>query len=80
MPGCGYFQPSIRGMDAQSHALAVIGTNIANVSTGGYKRTDTGFATMISASMANVRPRRKAPRRSWASPTRAASACATTPG
>lgn len=35
-------------MLSQAHALNNIGNNIANVSTGGYKRTDTRFTTMLS--------------------------------
>lgn len=36
------------GMMGQSHALATIGNNIANVNTGGFKRTDTKFSTVLS--------------------------------
>jgi len=39
----GFYQPSVLGMESQSHALSVIGGNIANVTTGGYKRTDVHF-------------------------------------
>ncbi|NQU56252.1 MAG: flagellar hook basal-body protein, partial [Rhodospirillales bacterium] len=39
--------PSL-GMRAQSHSLATIGNNIANVTTGGFKRTDTNFSTLLS--------------------------------
>ena len=39
------------GMMGQSHALATIGNNIANVSTGGFKRTDTQFSTLLSQTM-----------------------------
>lgn len=38
------------GMMGQSHALATIGNNIANVTTGGFKRTDTNFQTLLSQS------------------------------
>lgn len=44
----GFFQPSVLGMESQSHALSVIGSNIANVNTGGYKRTDVHFQTVLS--------------------------------
>jgi flagellar hook protein FlgE len=44
----GLFQTSVLGMSSQSHALDVIGANIANASTGGYKRAETGFATLLS--------------------------------
>ena len=36
------------GMMGQSHALSTIGNNIANVTTGGFKRTDTNFSTLLS--------------------------------
>ncbi|OHC76564.1 MAG: hypothetical protein A3G18_13450 [Rhodospirillales bacterium RIFCSPLOWO2_12_FULL_58_28] len=36
------------GMSSQSHALNTIGNNIANVNTGGFKRTDTRFSTVLS--------------------------------
>jgi flagellar hook protein FlgE len=35
-------------MSGQSHALDVIGANIANVTTGGYKRSETSFQTVLS--------------------------------
>jgi flagellar hook protein FlgE len=44
----GLFQTSVLGMSSQSHALDVISANIANASTGGYKRTETGFSTLLS--------------------------------
>lgn len=47
----GLFQPSVLGMSSQSHALNVISGNIANVSTGGYKRSETAFKTMLSDSI-----------------------------
>lgn len=46
--GLSVFQTSTLGMKSQAHALNNIGNNIANVSTGGYKRTDTRFTTMLS--------------------------------
>lgn len=36
------------GMSSQSHALNTIGNNVANVNTGGFKRTDTRFSTLLS--------------------------------
>lgn len=48
MSGLGIFQPSTLGMTSQSHRLNTIGYNIANVNSGGFKRTDTGFHTLIS--------------------------------
>jgi len=49
--GYSLFQTSTLGMMGQAHALNTIGSNIANVSTGGYKRTDTRFATMVSSNI-----------------------------
>lgn len=43
----GYVSSTL-GMLAQSHALNVIGANIANISTVGYKRTETEFKTVLS--------------------------------
>ncbi|MBO6521447.1 MAG: flagellar hook-basal body complex protein [Rhodospirillales bacterium] len=48
MSGYGLFQPSTLGMKSQSHRLNTIGYNIANVNTGGFKRTDTQFETVLS--------------------------------
>jgi flagellar hook protein FlgE len=52
MPGLASFQTSISGMSGQSHALDVIGANIANVTTGGYKRSETSFQTVLSDTVA----------------------------
>lgn len=49
MSGYGLFQPSTLGMQSQTHKLNTIGYNIANVNTGGFKRTDTEFQTLISS-------------------------------
>lgn len=48
MSGYGLFQTSTLGMMSQSHRLNTIGYNIANVNTGGFKRTDTQFETVLS--------------------------------
>jgi flagellar hook protein FlgE len=48
MSGYGLFQPSTLGMQAHTQRLNTIGYNIANVSTGGFKRTDTEFQTLLS--------------------------------
>jgi flagellar hook protein FlgE len=48
MSGLGMFQPSTLGMKSQSHKLNTIGYNIANVNTGGFKRIDTEFRTVLS--------------------------------
>ncbi len=49
--GLAIFQTSTLGMLGQAHALNTIGSNIANISTGGYKRIDTRFATMVSSNI-----------------------------
>jgi flagellar hook protein FlgE len=41
------FSTSTLAMMSYSDALATIGTNIANVSTGGFKRTDVRFSTVL---------------------------------
>ncbi|NQU60539.1 MAG: flagellar hook-basal body complex protein [Rhodospirillales bacterium] len=46
--GFSLFTTSTLGMMSQAHALDTISSNIANVSTGGYKRTDTRFSTVLS--------------------------------
>jgi flagellar hook protein FlgE len=51
--GYNLFQPATLGMKTQAHALTTIGNNVANVNTGGYKRTDTRFETMISQTLSN---------------------------
>jgi flagellar hook protein FlgE len=49
----GAFQSSVLGMVSQSHALGVIGANIANVATSGFKRTDAHFETLLGRSFAS---------------------------
>ncbi len=49
----GAFQSSVLGMVSQSHALGVIGANIANVATGGFKRTDAHFETLLGRTTAS---------------------------
>ncbi|HEY9078897.1 flagellar hook-basal body complex protein [Magnetovibrio sp.] len=44
----GAFSTSVLGMMSQTAALHNIGTNVANVNTGGYKRIDTSFSTVLS--------------------------------
>jgi len=51
MPGYHLFQVPTLGMRSQAHALNTIGINVANVNTGGYKRTDTQFHTLISKTL-----------------------------
>ena len=36
---------------SQAHALNTIGTNIANINTGGFKRTDTRFSTVLGGNI-----------------------------
>ena len=49
----GAFQTSVLGMVSQSHALGVIGANIANIATGGFKRTDAHFQTLLGRTFAS---------------------------
>ena len=52
MTGFGMFQASVLGMQSQSRALSVIGGNVANVNTTGYKRSEAQFATLLSRTYA----------------------------
>lgn len=52
MSAFGAFQTSVLGMVSQSHALGVIGANIANVATGAFKRTDPHFQTLLGETLA----------------------------
>lgn len=47
----GAFAPSTLGMLSQSYALNVIGTNVANVNTTGYKGTETRFSSVLSRTL-----------------------------
>lgn len=49
----GFFQPSVLGMEAQGHSLSAIANNISNVRTGGFKRTDVQFATVLSETLSS---------------------------
>jgi flagellar hook-basal body protein len=51
MPGYYLFQTPTLAMRSQAHALNTIGINVANVTSGGYKRTDTSFETLISRTL-----------------------------
>ncbi|NQW02089.1 MAG: flagellar hook-basal body complex protein [Rhodospirillales bacterium] len=51
MVGYSLFQTSTLGMRSNTHALNTIGSNIANVNTGGFKRTDTRFETVLSQTL-----------------------------
>ncbi|SDG88163.1 flagellar hook protein FlgE [Roseospirillum parvum] len=46
----GAFANASMGMQAQSHALGQISTNVANMNTTGYKKTETHFQTVLSES------------------------------
>jgi flagellar hook protein FlgE len=50
----GAFANSCGAMMAQSHSLNVIGQNIANVNTTGYKKVDDQFQTLLSESTART--------------------------
>ncbi len=50
----GLFQPSVLGMESQTHALNAIAQNISNVNTGGFKRTDVHFATVLSRTVSSA--------------------------
>ncbi len=43
------FLPSTTGMEAQGHALGQVATNIANVSTVGYRTNETLFYTLLGS-------------------------------
>ncbi len=43
------FMPSTTGMEAQSHALGQVATNIANMNTVGYKSNQTMFYTLLGS-------------------------------
>ena len=51
MPVYSAFAVPTLGMLSQSAAMNNIGNNIANMTTGGYKRTDTSFSTLVSRTM-----------------------------
>ena len=45
------FSSSILGMQAQSRSLNTIGDNVANLTTGGFKRSETRFQTVLSRTL-----------------------------
>ncbi|NVK17405.1 MAG: flagellar hook-basal body complex protein [Methylocystaceae bacterium] len=49
----GQFAAPVGAMLAQSKAMEVIGMNIANLNTGGYKRSQTNFYTMVARTYGN---------------------------
>jgi flagellar hook protein FlgE len=49
----GSFAPAVSAMMAQSEKMEVIGLNIANLNTGGYKRVDTNFSTILAKTYGN---------------------------
>jgi flagellar hook-basal body protein len=53
MPLYGALSASTLGMMSQTYALNVIGKNVANVTTGGYKRDDVNFQSVLSKNLFN---------------------------
>lgn len=49
----GAFSSSVMGMMSQSYAMGIIGSNIANVSTGGFKGSEARFSTVLSETLFN---------------------------
>ena len=49
----GAFSAATLGMLAQSRSLQVIGGNIANINTGGYKESEVRFQTVLSDTITN---------------------------
>jgi len=45
---------AVTGLDAQSRAFANVSDNLANTETVGYKRVDTSFQSLVTASNANI--------------------------
>lgn len=43
------FTPSVSGLEAQSHALTTVSTNLANMRTTGYKSSQTMFYTLLGS-------------------------------
>lgn len=50
----GAFSSSMLAMMSQSYALDVIGSNVANVGTVGYKRNEVNFSSLLSSSINNT--------------------------
>ena len=44
---------AVSGLNAYGNALGVIGNNVANVGTVGFKSSRTAFAELVSASLAS---------------------------
>ncbi|MHC8509151.1 MAG: flagellar hook protein FlgE [Rhodospirillales bacterium] len=53
MPLYGALSIATLGMKGQSYAMNVIGNNIANMTTGGFKRSDVNFKTLASRAYFN---------------------------
>jgi len=49
----GSLYTAVSGLSSQSTSISCISNNIANVSTVGYKRSDTEFATLVTSSSAS---------------------------
>jgi len=48
----GALMTGVSGLDANSKALSIASSNIANVNTVGYKTSDSAFSTLLASSMA----------------------------
>jgi len=48
------FQQGLSGLDAAAASLDVIGNNVANASTVGFKRANTNFSDVFAASLGIV--------------------------
>jgi len=46
------FTPAVTGMDAQAQAMSTVSTNIANISTVGYRSVETMFQTLLGTTPA----------------------------
>lgn len=50
----GMMRTGVAGMNAQANRLTGVADNVANVSTAGYKRTDTQFSDLVMPSTRNA--------------------------
>ena len=76
----GSFSASLSGLNANQQKLSVIGNNLANINTVGFKASTVNFADLVSQSVGGAerepdadRPRRRRPARSRRTSRRAAS-------
>jgi flagellar hook protein FlgE len=54
MVGSGFFTASISGLRGQSEAFASISQNVANLTTGGYKASDTLFSDLVNSGRGSI--------------------------